>query len=150
MTTESACSEISLPAVLTDFEIGDRAYWWQSDFRVLFGNVTKVEEDTVILNIDDGQIIDAKGDDTNVYDPFNIAGWGKLLDPYLLEIGDTLSTTHDYYVTTPGKREFFTVIDMVRGQQIFLQNMEDPAHTATLDGTVVSLDSYLKYWQLEG
>jgi hypothetical protein len=146
----STLNEMSVPAILDDFEVGDRVFWWQSDFRVLFGNVTKVDESVIILTLDDGQIIDATGGDAKIYDPFNIAGWAKLVDVSRLKIGDTLSTTHDYYTMEPGKREFFTVIDMVPDRQIFLQNTENHAHTATLDGTVVSLDSYLKYWELEG
>lgn len=148
--TLEAPAEIKLGSILEDFEPGDRAFWWQSDFRVLFGEVTQVDEGVMIINLDDGQVIDAKADDTNVYDPFNIAGWEKLPDESIVEMGDVMSTTHDHYVKTPGKREFFEVIEITRGKRITLRNNADNDHTVTLDGSLAPLDRYLKYWKLEG
>lgn len=153
METLDTIIETQVDSVLDDFEVGDKVHFFRkvSSGSALSGVVKEVEEDCMWVSpLHRGFTLDLiqvgtvwQGED----DIFYVGQWGKIPDENLIKPGDTMSTKHLPWVKAEGVREFFMVLEIVPGRRIILQSNENLDYIAKIDGV---LDTYLKYWEMEG
>lgn len=152
MTSRSTANEVKVPSILADFEPGDRIFCPCQGAITHFGGVISVEADFMMAYVyafgDEPQKIIATGDPIDDYDVLHISRWKKMPDAAELKIGDVLSTTLPYYVSSFGKREFFVVTEVVPGSKVILCEKGNPERQLELSG-FGGLDTYLQYWDLE-
>ena len=149
--SRSTVSEISIPSVLADFEPWDRVYKRELGSTSRFGRVVAVEAEAILVQLKgrSGTRISVSATDGDKDGISSLSKWNKMPDDALIEIGDIMSTTLPYYVSAPGRREFFTVIEIIPGRKISLRNTEDSKYVVHINGSH-SLDEYMQYWELEG
>lgn len=152
MTSRSTANEVPVPSILADFEPGDRIYCRCLNFLTHFGGVISVDDDSMMVYIwslgDEPQKISGTGSPVDDEDIFHISRWRKMPDASNLKVGDVLSTTLPYYVSSFGEREFFTVSEVVPGSKLVLQEKGNESRFIELSG-FGGLDTYLQYWDLE-
>lgn len=151
MTSRSSVDEIQLPSILDDFEVGDRIVWRGKNSVVRFGTVVQMEDTFMFVSIvgfggKPTRIRNTGNEDDNL---FHIKQWKKMPDDKLIKAGDVLSTILPFYLSKPGQREYFTVLEIIPGYRLTLQNNADSNSQIGINGSN-SLDEYLQYWELEG
>lgn len=155
--TETSFGEIALPSVIDDFEVGDRVVW--KNIRWSFGTVHRVEGGSLFVDLDmhvkDFGPLEITENGTGDHPTDScISQWRVFPNIATLKTGDTLSTTMSMYTNdeTGKTRLNFTVIEVVRGKRILLQDNLYTDYVITLEGDNFSrnLEDAIYDWDLEG
>lgn len=151
MSARSSANEIQLPSLLDDFEPRDRICFQGSNNLVRFGSVLDVYDDFMWITVSgfSKKAVRVRNTGNEKDNLFHVSQWRKIPDETLIQKGDILSTTCSRYVSAPEQREYFTVVDIVPGKIIVLIK-NDVSGQEVSGHSEVSLDSYLKDWELEG
>lgn len=149
---QNTAGEIKAPSVIADFEAGDKlAFRYTTPRATDFASVLSVEEDHMMVEIFTigPEARKITGTDVAAVDDINhVSQWRKMPNEWELSPGDVLSTTSSRYVSTAGKRQFFTIIDIVPGRMVTLQNNENSDHVVTSSG-FGDMDLVFQHWELE-
>lgn len=153
MTDEVAPREIKVPSVLSDFEVGDRVFFNQSNFSTVFGVVTDVTED-ILFVLQSGWpqekfAISKNGTGTDIRNS-SVGQWRKMPDIFQLEVGDVLSTTLPEYLSQPGiSREQFVIREISQYWNRMLLRSLVSGNKLALEGEM-GLAYLLQHWEVEG
>lgn len=136
-------------SIATDFERGDRAFFEEFG-KVQFATVIEANDSEVAFQLDEGGRVFTRlnPDPQSMQD---IAEWKKPLPLYLVEAGSRISIfAPDHYGQSA--RWYANVVEHVPGEKVVLgyDDLDASNSTYSVKNKTVSLEHYMREWELEG